>query len=233
MPSPRVLLLMGGPDYHDQPFHYAELAGILAGEAGADVRLTTDLAVLTPTVLADYPVIASFCTFREPTPAQVDALLGAIAGGAGFLALHGASATFWNSAPYLQMLGSRFIKHDPFKRFTVDIDDPAHPITAGVTAFEIEDELYELGGKSEDFPALASALAAGQAARDLRHLGDGPLLADCRVLASAEGHPLLYVKQVGRGRIHYNALGHDARALTHPAYRQLLRQGLAWVAGQA
>ena len=33
------------------------------------------------------------------------------------------------------------------------------------------------------------------------------------------------------GRVHYNALGHDAKALTHPSVRQLIRQGLAWTAG--
>jgi type 1 glutamine amidotransferase len=224
---------MGGPDYHNQPFHYAELAGILAGEAGADLRLTDDLAVLTPAVLADYQVIASFCTFLEPTREQVGALLAAIEGGTGFLALHGATATFWNSAAYLEMVGSRFVRHDPYKRFTVDIDDPAHPITTGVAPFEVEDELYELGGKTEEFAALEQALAAGQPRSELRHLGDGPLPDSCHMLASAEGHPLLYVKQYGRGRVHYNGLGHDTKALTSPPYRQLVRQGLAWVAGQA
>lgn len=229
----RVLLLMGGPDYHNQPFHYAELAGILAGEAGADVRITDDLDILTPADLADYQVIASYCTFLEPTSAQVDALLDAIGSGTGFLALHGATATFWNSAAYLTMLGSRFLRHDPYKQFTVEIDEPAHPITAGLPSFEIEDELYEVGGKVEEFAALEQALAAGRPRAELRHLGDGPLAPTIHVLASAEGHPLLYVKQHGRGRVHYNALGHDTKALANQHYRQLVRQGLAWVAGQA
>src|SRR6266536_2439454 len=37
MDSIRALLLMGGQ--HDQPFYYAELAGILAGEGGVDLRI--------------------------------------------------------------------------------------------------------------------------------------------------------------------------------------------------
>ena len=70
MPRTRVLLLMGGADYHNRTFHYAELAGILAGEAGADVRITDDLDVLTPATLAGYDVVANWSTFVKPSPKQ-------------------------------------------------------------------------------------------------------------------------------------------------------------------
>jgi len=223
---------MGGAEYHNKPFHYAELAGILAGEAKADVRITDDLAVLNPAELAQYRVIANWSTFVQPNSDQVQALLDAIAGGAGFLSLHGGAATFWNSAPYLTMLGSRFVRHDPFKQFMVSIDDREHPITLGINDFTVEDELYELGGKVAEFAALAAGVTTGRSNSELRALGDGPLSPDVHVLASAEGHPLLYVKTYGRGRVHYNALGHDTQALQNPSYRRLLAQGLAWVADQ-
>lgn len=229
----RVLLLMGGPEYHNTPRHYAELAGLLAGEGRADLRITDDLSVLTPETLAPYQAVVNYSTFLTPTAEQVQALLQAVENGLGFLGLHAASATFWNSPAYLTMLGSRFLRHDPFKTFRVTIADRTHPITAGVDDFDIEDELYEVGGNTADFPALAAALAAGQPASELRHLGEGPLGPEIHVLATAEGHPLLYVKTYGRGRVHYNALGHDARALTNPHFRRLVLQGLAWVAGQA
>lgn len=228
----RVLLLVGGAEYHNQPFHTAELAGIISGEAGADLRITDDLGVLNSATLAEYQAIVNWSTFVKPTEAQIGALLGAVESGIGFLGIHGATATFWNSAPYLKMIGSRFVRHDPYKKFTVNIDDRAHPITAGVEDFEVEDELYELGGDANGFQALADGVNQGIPNRDLREYGDGPLPSDIHVLASAEGHPLLYTKTFGKGRIHYNALGHDTKALTHASFRQLVRQGLAWVAGQ-
>ncbi|HUX88946.1 MAG TPA: ThuA domain-containing protein [Chloroflexota bacterium] len=231
MPRTSTLLLMGGPEYHNKVFHYAELSGILAGEAGADLRVTDDLDVLNSKTLASFQVIVNWSTFLEPTDEQVQALLGAVENGVGLLALHGGNATFWNSAPYLTALGSRFIRHAPYKHFQVEIDDRSHPITAGVDNFETDDELYEIGGKVEDFPRFADAIRAGQPRAELRPLGDGPLPSDCHVLASAEGHPLLYVKPLGRGRVHYNALGHDLASLTNPSYRHLIRQGFAWVAG--
>ena len=230
MTRPRVLLLIGGAEYHNRPFHVAELAGVLAGEAGVDLRITDDLSVLSRQTLADFQAVVNWSTFVKPSPEQVGALIAAVEGGLGLFGLHGGNATFWNSAEYLAMLGSRFVRHDPYKLFRVEIDDPAHPITDGVEPFEVEDELYELGGDVAGFRALAEGVAQGRPNGELRSFGAGPLGPDLHVLASAEGHPLLYVRSFGRGRVHYNALGHDTKALTHPSFRRLVRQGLAWVA---
>jgi type 1 glutamine amidotransferase len=231
-----TLLLVGGPPYHNQPFHYAELAGILAGEGGADLRITRDLEVLTPATLTQYRVVVNWTTFVEPTDEQVQALVEAVESGIGFLGLHAASATFWNNARYLHMLGSRFIGHDPYKTFTVSIEDRAHPITQGVEDFQIADELYHLSGGAAEFEALAAAVRRGlpfQAAIEAANAaGQAPLGPDVHVLASAEGHPVLYVKMFGKGRVHYNALGHDRGALANPHFRRLLVQGLRWVAGE-
>lgn len=229
----RALLLMGGPDYHNLPVHYAELAGILAGEAGLDLRITSDLGVLNTETLSEYQVIINWSTFLQPTPEQVDALLAAINGGIGFFGIHGGSATFWNSAPYLTMLGSRFLRHDPYTSFLVEISPSPHPITSGVSDFQVEDELYQLGGNTEEFVAFSTAIIAGEPyIGDVAALGEGDLSPTIEILASAEGHPLLYATQYGKGRVHYNALGHDSKALEHPSFRQLVRQGVEWVAAQ-
>jgi type 1 glutamine amidotransferase len=226
----RALLLIGGAEYHNRAFHTGELAGILAGEAGADLRITDDLESLNDA--GQYDVFVNWSTFVKPSDEQVAALLAAVEGGVGLFAIHGGAATFWNSSPYLRALGSRFVRHDPYKLFKVDVVDRSHPITAGVEDFEVEDELYEQGGDAAGFDLLAEGTRAGKPNSEMRELGDGPLAADIKVLAEAEGHPLLYVKSHGKGRVHYNALGHDQKALTHPAFRRLIRQGLLWTAGR-
>jgi type 1 glutamine amidotransferase len=230
MSQKRALLLMGGADYHNRPFHFAELAGILAGEGGVDLRITTDLATLNPGILAEYDAVINWSTFVQPSPEQVDALLAAIDGGMGFFAIHAGSATFWNSGPYLVMLGSRFMRHDPYKEFLVEIDDSNHPITQGVENFRVEDELYQQGGNVEELVIFAANVSGEQPyGGDAKNLGDGPLGDDIHVLASAEGFPLLYTRQWGKGRVHYNALGHDEKALKHPSFRKLVLQGFDWV----
>ena len=58
---------------------------------------------------------------------------------------------------------------------------------------------------------------------------------DVRVLAervTGDGsEPILYVRDHGRGRVCYIALGHDARAWGNPGFRQLVRQATLWAAG--
>ncbi len=231
-----ALLLMGGPEFHNRPLHFAELAGIIAGEGGADLRISRDLDILTPAVLAQYHVLINWSTFLEPSDEQVSALLAAVEAGAGFVGLHAASATFWNSRDYLVMLGCRFIGHDRYKAFTVHIEDRTHPITAGIEDFAVSDELYQVCGGLAGFAALADATRQGrpmaEAVAAANAAGIERLGPDVQVLASAEGHPLLYAKTFGRGRVHYNALGHDQGALTNPSFRRLLIQGIRWAAGE-
>jgi len=230
----RALLLMGDVhQLHDQPFHYAELAGILAGEAGLDLHVTRDLSVLDPVRLDEVDVVVNWTAFLDVTPTQVQALLAAVEGGTGFVALHGANATFWNSPDYLRMLGSRFVNHDEIKRFSVHIEEPSHPIVAGVSDFEIEDELFEIGGDVSEFETFTTAFAERGWASDVLRLGAGPLQPDVTVLATAENRPLLYTRRFGEGRVHYNALGHDERALRNLAYRRLVAQGVKWAAGRS
>lgn len=197
----RVLLLVGGPEYHDTPETRSIMQGFLENEF--DVTMTDDLGVLARDTLSAYDVIVNFSTFLEPTEEQVDALLQAVEGGVGFVGIHGATATFWNAPAYLQMIGGKFIAHDRFKEFTVEIVDEEHPITRGASDFAIEDELYVIEGDQTQW----------------------------HVLARAEGHAIVYTKAWGAGRVYSNALGHDARALGHPDFQTLVVNGVEWAAG--
>jgi uncharacterized protein len=230
----RALLLMGDAHrLHDRPLHYAELAGILAGEGELDLWITRDLSVLNRRLLEEVDVVINWTTFLELTPGRVQALVESVQSGTGLVALHGGSATFWNSAEYLRMLGSRWIDHDEITRFSVHIEQPSHPIVRGVSDFEIEDELFEIGGDTSQFETFVRAFADRGWAEDVVRLGAGSLQPDIAVLASAEDRPLLYAREFGAGRVHYNALGHDERALRTPAYRQLVVQGVKWAAARS
>jgi type 1 glutamine amidotransferase len=247
----RALLLMGGEpgvSFHDEAFHYGEFAWILAGEGGLDVRITRDLDVLNQASLEEFDVVINSTSFVEPEAAHAEALVEAVRGGTGFVAVHSGSSTFWNRGEYLTMLGCRFTGHDRYGRFTIALDDSPHPITDGVDMeFETDDELYELGGNVAEFEEFAAAFREERhEAEPQRSLGSGPLGSDITVLAwggaargldpvaprATERYPLLYTRPFGEGRVHYNALGHDLATLRHPSYRRLLVQGVKWAAGR-
>ena len=45
-----------------------------------------------------------------------------------------------------------------------------------------------------------------------------------------EGHwPIIYNKQLGLGKVHVNALGHNQHAFTNPSYRRLIVQAVDWL----
>jgi hypothetical protein len=195
--------------FHNQPEHWALLAGLLRAADLSTRVMADDLAVLNPQDLARFDVVLNYTSETDPTPEQVAALLAAVKGGTGYVGLHGATATFVNHPGYLAMIGGRFRRHDPIKRFTIHFTDRDHPITEGLEDYEHEDELYEL---TADFVDRNNVVP----------------LQGVRVLAEAEGHPMVYVKEYDAGRVVYLASGHDGRSLGHPTYRTLFTRAIAW-----
>lgn len=231
MADPRALLLTHG-GHGRLPNNRAILEDLLIHQARLDLVTDDENTELTADRLKDYALVINYSGYRavpEVTDEQVTALTEAVDGGTPYIALHVATLPWkaqldymerhggWPEHPapddllspaqlrYLEMTGSAFTGHPPIAIFPVHITAPQHPITAGVADFEIEDELYQLGG---DRAALT-------------------------VLAEAGGQPLLYVRTWGRGRVHYNALGHDQRALSHPSYQRLLVQAVGWALAAA
>jgi uncharacterized protein len=230
MSQARALFLTHG-GHARLPNNRAVLEEVLARQAGLDLVTDDENAELTADRLRAYDLIINYSGYRaepEPTDEQIDALTAAVQAGTPYIALHVATLLWknqldymtrhggWPNHPtpddllspaqlrYLEMTGSAFVGHPPIASFTVRITNPSHPITQGVDAFEIEDELYQLGGGR----------------------------ARLHVLAEASGQPLLYVTQWGAGKVHYNALGHDQRALSHPSYQRLVVKAVAWALAQ-
>lgn len=204
----------------------AILEDILARQGGLDLTTSPDHSELTPERLRGYDLIVDYSGHAqvEPTDEQLQAVMDAVGAGLPYIALHVASLPFksqleyrkrlgsWpekrepndllnpTQLRYFEMIGSAFITHGPIETFTLHIVDREHPITRGVEDFAVTDELYQLGGD-----------------RSGLHL-----------LAQADGQPLLYTHTWGKGKVHYNALGHDQRALLNPSYQQLLKQAVDW-----
>jgi type 1 glutamine amidotransferase len=211
--KPRVLLLVGGAHYHDQPEHREALSRIL--DSRFDLRMSGYAArTLTAENLEGYDVVADYTSWWEPRREEYLALLQAVMGGKGFACLHPATGTFMNSSAYHDMVGASFVYHDPNKVFKVQFGErehfgtgelllEEHPITEGMEDFEVQDELFVVQGDMTRW----------------------------HILARAEGHPVVWTKRYGAGRVFCTALGHDYRSLDHPSVQTLYVRGIEWAAG--
>jgi hypothetical protein len=238
----RALLVCGGR-WHDFDFARVELLKLLGENPEVGTRVAEDYRDLEALRQADC-LVTYTCDVRA-SEAEQRALADFVEAGGRWLALHGTYSVMEftpqgvaapRSHPLLmRTLGSQFVAHPPVGRFRVRVSRPEHPLVAGLSDFEVEDELYlcEYHGENE---ALLETRFSGEAPgfTESRWPGDEPRL-------------VMYLRRVGRGAVLYNTLGHcrgryDMRPIVdvyprvercawdEPVYYELLRRGLGWAA---
>lgn len=211
-----VSVLAVGDD--EFPFHRFERLGPVISDAVSgphtDVDLTTDAGRLANVHESGYDVVLDYRTDSTMTDAARDGLRSFVATGGGYVGVHCASdltttvdGTRDDPDPELrELIGGHFTGHPEQTTFGVAVVDTHHPVTAGLSRFEVFDEPY--------------GISLGNDARVLARL-DHPTQGDT---------PAVWVKPYEEGRVFYCSLGHDVPALTARPVRRLLSRGVAWAA---
>jgi hypothetical protein len=243
--APLHALLVCGGKYHDFDFARLELLELLAERPDVRTRVAQDYRDLGAIAEADF-LVTYTCDLR-PSEAEQRALADFVAAGGRWLALHGTNSVMEftpdgvaapRSQPLLvQTLGSQFVAHPPVGRFRVRVSQPPHPLVAGLSDFDVEDELY-----------LSEYHGENEALLETRFTGEAPGFVE-RSWPDDVPRLVLYLRRVGRGSVLYNTLGHcrghyDMRpildfyprvercAWNEPIYYELLRRGIAWAASR-
>ncbi len=215
LPGVHALVFLGG-QYHDFDGFGAAMQRLFEPE-GASVEPTYDLDRLTRLDLAECQLVISYTCLTKNRPEgalpepekltepQIAGLTRWVRAGGGLLAVHSATVMGDSDATLGQLLGGVFISHPapvPYKVIPIGAE---HPITAGVSAFEI--------------------------ARDERYVTQHDATVTIHMLTEAEGEqlPQVWSKSEGAGRVAYVAPGHFPEVWAIPQYQQLLRQAAAWV----
>ena len=180
-----------------------------------EVKVCEDLGILESSSLNDYDVVVlnyGFWTQPDPSDKAKAALLDFVKSGKGLVSLHFACSSFQDWSEYAKLLGRVWKKgvggHGPRGPFAVNIKKVDHPITKGLSDFEIDDELYAKLTGDADIDVLASAHSDW----------------------SGQVEPIIFVKNYGKGSVVHNVLGHDTRARENPNYQVLVRRGIEWAA---
>ncbi len=200
----------------------------IAARRGWQVFATENAAVFDDPLLPRFRVLLSNnATGDDWSPPQREAFQRWLAGGGGFVGVHGAAGTryrFWDWYTD-ELLHARFIGHPLFPQLQtarVVVEDGTHPATRSLPAsFAHEDEWYsfEQSARGPGVRVLARLDEASYRPREI-----------FRDIAMGD-HPIVWSHCLDRGRAFYSALGHTAATYAEPEHARMLEGAIAWAAG--
>jgi uncharacterized protein len=219
-PSPRkirVLLTYGGHGFEEKPFF--ALFDAMRGIKYTKAEMPKDAGLLKPGLEKKYDVLVMY-DMMSMKPEQETDFIALLKQGIGVVALHHNMGAHPNWDEFRKIIGGKFLLKDceidgkAFKKSGWDHDqdlrifvaDKEHPITRGVSDFEIHDETYS-GYYVE--PGVHVLLKTD-------HPKNTPELA--------------WTTHYGRSPVFYLMLGHDGQAYRNPNYAKLVQQGIRWAA---
>ena len=176
--------------------------------------------MLTPAALASADAVAFINTTGDLGIPDLDAFLGWVAAGHGFVGVHSASDTYHERPEYLAMLGNEFQTHGAQATVDAVVESPSHPATAHLGArYRVFDEIYRFtrNNRAEVTPLLTLD----------RYPDDG------LDHAGAPGDlPLAWTRAHGQGRVFYTALGHRDELWLDSTFQRHVVGGLRWALGR-
>jgi type 1 glutamine amidotransferase len=234
--SIRVLMFAGNEAHrwHNWEKTTPRIKKALELDARIRVEVSTDIEDLARKDLGKYQVIVlnSYCNWHDPKGLSAKAktsFVKFLKDGGGLVLVHFANGAFhfslpkaaeanwpeyrkivrrvWNHTP---KKGKQPSGHDAFGRFLVLPTKTKHPITEGLTRFEVVDELY------------------------FRQDGEEPIVplieGESKVTKKLE--PLAWTYTYGKGKVFQTLLGHSEKTYDAFETREMLRRAVAWTAGR-
>jgi len=220
----RAIIVSGSGRYAD-PWHpfaqtSARVAQILR-DAGFEVAIDDDtdaaLARLAP-ASPTQPDLLVVNVGNPQQPSDADAatragLLAHLGRGGGVLALHVAATSFPAIDEWESILGGIWVRgttmHPDYSRSRIRVFGDRHPIVAGLSDFEVDDERYS---DLRVDPAMVPLATHEYEGRE---------------------HPLLWAHEYGEARVVYDALGHDAASYDAAEHRAIVANAARWAAARA
>lgn len=215
--APRALVISGGGRFAD-PWHpfdktSAALAQI-AEQAGAVVEVNSDadeaFARLEPFDLIVVNVGDPVEDDPQRDPALRGSLLAYLQRGGALLSMHISSASLRFVPEWGAIVGGVWVRgttrHPEYGRNRICVRS-SDPLVAGLSDFDIDDEVYSYFGLEPDVEPL------------LVHQYEGI------------EHPLFWKRTWGTSRVAYDALGHDEEAFKPADHTELLRRTVGWLLG--
>src|SRR5471030_738370 len=162
----------------------------------------------------DFPAAKSVMWMTEE---QGMAVKNFVAAGGGFYPLHNSSHISLSSKNYREVMGGAYFGHPPLRPFEVHATANAHPITAGMKPFVVNDEQHYVDyDKDPRYLILESENRDG-----LTYETGGKQL--------GTKSPAGWAYDYGKGRVVFTAVGHTIHAMWNPQYLELQKRSVRWL----
>ena len=162
----------------------------------------------------DFPAAKSVMWMTED---QGKAIQDFVNAGGGFYPLHNSSHISLSSKNYRAVMGGAYVGHPPLRPFEVHATANAHPITAGMKPFMVNDEQHYVDyDKDPRYVILESQNLDG-----LTYETGGKKL--------GAKSPAGWAYDYGKGRVVFTAVGHTIHAMWNPQYLELQKRSVRWL----
>jgi len=230
--GPVRVLILSGQNNHKWQETTPALQGALESDGRFKVTVCETPWMLTPAQLEKVDVIVSnWNAFTNPakgvapkvaewSEASRSAYIEFVRKGGGHVVVHAGSASFPDWEDYQEIclatwkLGAT--GHDAKHEFEVRIEEPSHPITAGLSGFKTLDELWIAPKVTPGAKVLVSSFS------------------EKGRLGTDTWEPSVLVGEFGKGRCFTILLGHaagkDGQFMSNPQFIELFRRGVEWAA---
>jgi type 1 glutamine amidotransferase len=160
--------------------------------------------------VSDFPAAKSVMWMREE---QGLAVKNFVEAGGGFYPLHNSSHISLSSKNYRDVMGGAYFGHPPLRPFQVHATSNAHPITAGMKPFIVNDEQHYVDYDKDPRNMILESENI-----------DGLTYEDRGTKA-----PAGWAYDYGKGRVVFTAVGHTIHAMWNPQYIELQKRSIRWL----
>lgn len=208
----------------------------LADSHGATLTETKNASAINAENLKNYDLVMMY-TSGDLTKSSKDGgdvmgpngqqeLVDWVKGGGAVMAFHSTTDTFHTPpagevTPFIKMLGAEFVGHGKQFVGTVKVVDPGHPAMGSIPQdWKTNEEWYMFKNfNTESMRVLALLDPADE--RQKQEMYNVP------------SYPVVWVSQVGDGKVYYSAFGHDEKMWDNEIFQQSIVDAATWLLDDA
>ncbi len=213
----KVLIVTGGHGFEYKPFY--EVFNSIPNISYDSLRHPAANPLIASTAVSKYDVLVFYDMADSISPSQQRAYIDLLNKGKSMIFLHHSLVSYQNWPEFVKIVGGQYhtnpvvVNGDTLRAnyehdvsIPVKVEDTNHPVTKGITNFEIFDEVY---GDVEILPTVKPLLSTTHP-KSMRYVA--------------------WINRYGNSDVLYIQLGHGPTGYSNPNFRKLIQQAIEWSA---